>query len=78
MINPQTVGGMKVIIAAPYQVKVRRPWFERLFQRPWQPMRAYNTELLEFMKDGEIIMDKQNQVIHCNEHTFKKLKEAKL
>jgi len=78
VINPQTVGGMKVIIAAPYQVKVKRSWFERLFQRPWQPMRTHNTELREFMKDGEIIMDKQNNVIHCNERTFIKLKDAEL
>lgn len=77
MIDPQTVCGMKVIIAAPYQVKVKRSWFERLFTRPWQPMKTHNTELHEFMKDGEIIMDKQNHVIHCNERTFRKLKEAK-
>lgn len=77
-INPQIIGGMRVIIKPPTQVKVKRTWKERLFTLPWRPMQSHKTELHELIKDGEVLVDKMNQVIYCNEKMYQRLKAANI
>lgn len=72
-LNPQMVGGMKVVISRPHQVQVKRTWKERLFTRPWTPMQTHRTELHEIIPGGEIIFDRINQVIYCNEKMYQKI-----
>lgn len=77
-INPQIIGGMRVIVKPPFSNKVKRTWKERLFTLPWRPMQTHKTELHELIMDDEFLVDKVNQVIYCNEKMYQKLKAANI
>lgn len=78
MSDCQLIGGMKVVVQKPYQVKVKRTWKDRLFTLPWLPLESHKTELHETVNDGDFLIDKVNNVIYCNEKMYQKLIAAKL
>lgn len=41
MINglPETLGGYRIVVCRPTTKTVKRTWRERLFSRPWRPLK---------------------------------------
>lgn len=63
------------VITSPHLARyklVRRSWKERLFSRPWQPLRRFN----QVERDGgEVIIDKLNRRIYASPLVINTLKQ---
>lgn len=53
--NPLSINDIPVHILEPLQVKVERPWKERLFTRPWKPFQKFKFNFVDVLEDDKII-----------------------
>ena len=53
---------------------VNRTWKERLFTRPWNPLKKQKIEVISVPSD-EVIVDELNNVIYMHTKTFKEFME---
>lgn len=78
-MNPLMFHGYKVV-ANPILTKtetreVKRTWKERLFTRPWQPLKVMRTESYQ-VPDHGVVVDRRNRVIHAHPVVVKEIEAA--
>lgn len=76
MIQSGQIGmlsGLKVIIQPPLKVETKRGWKERLFTRPWRPLKSHNISFVETVEDGKVIKTLDSLIMNIKTHSeFKK------